>query len=203
VFAKPTISEGTYVWARPLDVLLWDEAALQAIEKRHEVEAEQLYVGSFNPRLTEALLAATRKSPGADTGLRRAWDYVSSAFWYSANPARTKRLPAYFEAVTTASGISELARDAFIVEGLIALLVSALTAAGQLGRVSPERARVWITDAFASGVANAAALRNIAARADDYYRDAFAKAGRTGGAASRPINIPRLVDHIAHPPEWL
>ncbi len=203
LFAKPKISEGTYVWARPLDVLLWDEAAVQTIEKHHGLDPDIGYAGSFNAPFLEGTLAAARKLSPAEAGFRRAWDYISAAFWYSPNAARTKRLPAYFEVLSRTPSIGDLARDSFVAEGLIALLVSTLTAAGHLARVSPARAKVWVTDAFASGVASTAALRDIAARADEYYRDALSKAARAGGSPVRPFDVPRLVHHIAQPPEWL
>jgi hypothetical protein len=133
---------------------------------------------------------------------RRAWDFISAGFWYSPNPLRVKRLPTYFNVLSETSTIGKSARDSFVAEGLIALLVGALTTAGQLARLSPARAQVSITDAFSSGVASATALRDIAARADECYRDALSKSARAGGSV-RPFDVPRLAAHIAQPPEWL
>jgi hypothetical protein len=204
LLAKPSLSEGTYNWSRPLDVLLWDEAAVRAIEQRYELAPDEGYVGSFNVQLFERELASTRKLSGVPTArFRKAWDYLSGAFWYSSNAVRTKRLASYFDVLQQARGLPELARESFVAEGLLALLTSLLTTAGQLPRLSPARAQVSLTDAFSSGAASAAALRDIAARADEYYRDALAKALRRGSTATRPIDIPRLVDVIAQPPTWL
>jgi hypothetical protein len=203
LFAKPSLSEATYTWARPHEALLWDEAAIQAIEKRYGLSPDRGYAGSFNVDLFEERLNAERKLDSTQSTLRRAWDFLSAAFWYTPNTARTKRLPTYFHVVTESKGISELARDAFVADGILGLLVASATAAGELGRLSPARAQAAVTDAFAAGVAPAAALREIAARADDFYRDALAKARQSTGQASAPVDVPRLVEHIAQPPEWL
>ncbi|MGH3082255.1 MAG: hypothetical protein ACRDNH_14140 [Gaiellaceae bacterium] len=203
LFAKPSISEATFTWARPYEPLLWDEAAVQAIEKRYGLEADTGYGGSFNIALFEHTLLAERKLGSNHANLRRAWDYLSAAFWYSGNASRAKRLPAYFKAVSEANGLSDLARDSFVAEGVIALLVAAATTAGQLGRFSPARAEVAVTESFASGVASSAALREIAARADDFYRDALVKATRTRQQGAKAVEVPRLAEHIAQPPAWL
>lgn len=79
-----------------------------------------------------------------------------------------------------------------MAEGLVALLVTLYTTAGQMGVTSPARADAWLQDAFASGAADARALRDIAARADDYYQDALHKAVEGKGQdAARPVNVPR------------
>lgn len=203
LFAKPTITEATYTWARSFDVLLWDEAAIQAVEARYGLPPDTAYAGSFNATFVEDVLVPARKLGAAHANLRRAWDYLSSGFWYSPAAARAKRLPSYFEVASSAEGIADVAKDSFVAEGLIALLVAALEIGGQLARVSPARAHVWVADTFASGVASATALRDVAARADDYYRDALTKSTRASVGAARPIDVPRLVDHIAQPPVWL
>jgi hypothetical protein len=203
LFAKPNISDATFIWARPYELLLWDEAAVQAIEKRYGLEIDSGYGGSFNIALFEEKLLGERKLGSNQANLRRAWDYLSAAFWYSGNASRAKRLPAYFSAVSQASGLSDLARDSFVAEGVIALLMAAATTAGHLGRFSPARALVAVTDSFSSGVASATALREIAARADDFYRDALVKATRTRTEGAGSVEIPRLADHIAQPPAWL
>jgi hypothetical protein len=203
LFAKPKIADATFTWARPFDPLLWDEAAVQAIEKRYGLEPESDYAGSFNIALFEERLLAARKLPAASANLRRAWDYLSAAFWYSGNASRVKRLPAYFNAVSETNGLNDLARDSFVAEGVIALLIGAATTAGHLGRFSPARAQVAVTESFSSGVASAAALRDIAARADDFYRDALVKATRTRAEGAEAVAVPRLAEHIALPPPWL
>jgi hypothetical protein len=203
LFAKPNIADATFTWSRPYELLLWDEAAVQAIEKRYGLEPDSEYGGSFNVALFEEKLLAERKLGASQANLRRAWDYLSAAFWYSGNASRAKRLPAYFNAVAEEKGVSELARDSFIAEGVIALLVAGATTAGHLGRFSPARAQVAVTESFSSGVASAAALRDIAARADDFYRDALVKATRTRVKGAETVGIPRLAEHIAQPPAWL
>jgi hypothetical protein len=206
LFAKPSISEGTYIWARPFDIILWDEAAVRAIEQKYDLAPEDGYRGSFNARLCERDLRPLRRLQGSSTArFRKAWDYLSGAFWYSgnANSIRAKRLAAYFEVLQETKGLPELGRESYVAEGLLALIASLLTTAGQVIRLSPARSRVALTDAFSSGVANAIALRDIAARADDYYRDALAKAMKRGPEGRTPLDVPRLADVIAQPPNWL
>lgn len=203
LFAKPNISEATFTWARPYEPLLWDEAAVLAIERRYSLDPETGYAGSFNITLAEEKLLPERKLDASQANFRPAWDYLSAAFWYSGNAPRTKRLPAYFKVLAETQGISDVARDSFVAEGVLALLAAAATTAGHLGRFSPARAEVAVTEAFSAGVANAAALRDIAARADDFYRDALAKATRSGSSGAGPLEVPRLAEHIAQPPPWL
>jgi hypothetical protein len=83
------------------------------------------------------------------------------------------------------------------------LLTSAATAAGELHRFSPARSQVAITESFSAGVASATALRDIAARADDFYRDALTQAARSGRGGAAPLEVSRLVETIAQPPAWL
>lgn len=204
LFGKTNFADGTLQMARPYDLLLWDEAAVQAIEERHGIDAETGYFGSWGIALREDLLVPIRKSVNLpETRFRSATDYLANAFWYSANPARTKRLKAYFDALA-ATTLSSAPRRAFVADGLIALLAAAYTAAGQITRSSPAQAERWQVDAFSSGAADARSLRDIAARADDYYQDALQKVGaEIEGRAAAPITVPRIASRIAEPPGWL
>jgi hypothetical protein len=201
LFAKPNLSDGTYIWAKPFDIFLWDEAAVRRVESAFALPENNGFAGSFNLDLCEGPLAALRTKP-PDVNLKRAWDYLSGAFWYAPNTARTKRLRAYFRVVMEAAMPSE-ARDAYVAEGLVALLTCVMNTARDLRRLSPARVATELHNSFASGAANATALREIAARADDYYRDAITKADRSGGRARPALQVPRLADSIAAPPSWL
>jgi len=198
LFAKPNLSDGIYIWAKPFDISLWDEAAVRRIESSFQLPENDGFTGSFNVDLCEGSLATLRDKP-SDMHLKRAWDYLSGAFWYSPNTARTKRLPAYFQTVMQAK-LAEEARDAYVAEGLVALLTCATNTARNLRRLSPARASAELHNAFASGAASATTLRDIAARADAYYRDAIAKVSDRGRTA---VQMPRLADSIAEPPPWL
>ena len=55
LFAKPTIAEGTFSWARPYDALLWDEAAVLSIEKRYGLDED--LVGTSEASTTDSLKA--------------------------------------------------------------------------------------------------------------------------------------------------
>jgi hypothetical protein len=199
LFAKTRLAEGTYTWARPFDVLLWEEASVHAIEQRYGLDPDIGYAGSFSIALGEGV--AARKLPKPTPRLKAAIDYVGNAFWYGGGVARVKRLAAYFEIVAEAE-LDDDQRDLLVADGALALIAVALSTAGQLQRVSPARAKVWLHDALAAGVASATTLRDIAARADDYYRDAWARTARERGEEAR-LAVPRLVDHIAQPPPWL
>jgi hypothetical protein len=197
LLAKTNLAEGTYTFARPLELLLWDEAVVRALEQRHGLESDAGFAGGFGIELGEGLLGAKV----TDQRLKAAVDYVRNAFWYAQGVGRVKRLASYFE-VLGESELEDDQRDVFVAEGLLALLYVSLVTAGRLQRVSPARATAWLHDALAAGVANAAALRDIAARADDYYRDAWSRTARERGEDGR-LTVPRLVDHIAQPPPWL
>jgi hypothetical protein len=199
LFAKTRLAEGTYTWARPFDVLLWEEASVRAIEQRFNLDPDIGYAGSFSIALGEGL--AARKLPKPTPRLKAAIDYVGNAFWYGSGAARVKRVAAYFEIVGAAE-LDDEQRDLLVAEGLLALIAVALGTAGQLQKTSPARAKVWLHDALVAGVASAAALRDIAARADDYYRDAWVRSARDRTEEGR-LAVPRLVDHIAQPPPWL
>jgi hypothetical protein len=201
LFAKPILSDGIYTWAKPFNISLWDEAAVRKVEESFDLPENDGFVGSFNVELCEDSLT-TLRNKASDVHVRRAWDYLSGAFWYSANVARTKRLPAYFQTVMRAD-LSEDARDAYIAEGLVALLTCAMNTARDLRRRSPARSTAELHNAFSSGVADASTLRDIAARADTYYRDAIAKATEADDRARLALQMPRLADSVAVPPPWL
>jgi hypothetical protein len=199
LFAKTRLAEGTYAWARPFDVLLWEEASVRAIEQRYGLDPDTGYAGSFSLALGEGL--AARKLAKPTPPLKAAIDYVGNAFWYASGVSRAKRLSSYFDIIREAE-LGDDQRDLLVADGLLAVLAVALTTAGQLQRVSPARAKVWLHEALAAGVASAAALRDIAARADDYYRDAWTRTARDRGEEAR-LTVPRLVEHVAQPPLWL
>lgn len=201
LFAKPVLSDGIYTWAKPFNISLWDEAAVRNVEASFDLPENDGFVGSFNVELCEGSLTNLRNK-ASDFHVKRAWDYLSGAFWYSANVARTKRLPAYFQTVMRAD-LSDDARDAYIAEGLVALLTCAMSTARDLRRLSPARATTELHNAFSSGAADAAALREIAARADTYYRDAIAKATEADDRARLALQMPRLADSVVGPPPWL
>jgi hypothetical protein len=203
LFAKTSITPATAQFARPFGVQLWDEATVRDIELRANFEPDQDYFGSANISLQEDLLRPARKANAfPNRPLRAAWDYLSGAFWYSRTPARTKLLAGYFQALLETDKLPTRARSSFVAEGLIALLVSGYTTAGQLARMSPAQGDAHQETAFASGAADAKALRDIAARADDYYQDALHRTiSQTAGAVE--IQVPRLANTIAQAPGWL
>ena len=204
LFAKRSLTDATVQFAQPVGVLLWDQAAVQHIEQRFDLSPDSGYFGSANIGLQEDVLLPLRKASAlGNRPMRAAWDYLSGAFWYHPTPTRTKTLAGYFEALLGARSLSPVARSSFVAEGLIALLVSAYATAGQLVRHSPARGDQLQETAFASGVADAAALRELAARADDYYQDALQKASRRGGAGASELRVPRLANTIAEPPAWM
>jgi hypothetical protein len=205
LFAKTSLADGTIQVARPFGLMLWDEAAVLAVEKRFGLAPDTGYVGSWGIELREDVLIPARKGAALrDTAFRSAWDFLAGSFWYQANPPRTKRLAAYFEALAEARSLKGQIRSSFVAEGLIALLVTLYTTAGDLAAASPSRAEGWLVDAFASGAASAHVLRDIAARADDFYQDALGKAGPKDGRAARSaVEVPRLAPVIAEPPSWI
>jgi hypothetical protein len=201
LFAKPNLSDAIYTWAKPLNISLWDEAAVRKVESSFGLPENDGFVGSFNVDLCEGSLA-TLRNKATDPHVKRAWDYLSGAFWYSPNVARTKRLPAYFQTIMRAD-LSDDARDAYIAEGLVALLTCAMNTARDLRRLSPARATAELNNAFSSGAADAPTLRGIASRADSYYRDAILKATEADDRARLALQMPRLADSVAEPPAWL
>jgi hypothetical protein len=197
LLAKTSLAEGTYTFARPLELLLWDEAAVRALEQQHALDPDSGFGGGFGIELGEGLASGKVTAPR----LKAAVDYVRNAFWYVQGVGRVKRLASYFD-VLGESKLGDDQRDFLVAEGVMALLHVSLLTAGRLQRVSPARASAWLHDALAAGVANAAELRDIAARADDYYRDAWSRTARERGEDGR-LTVPRLADHIAQPPVWL
>ncbi|HEY1855411.1 MAG TPA: hypothetical protein VGG40_12575 [Solirubrobacterales bacterium] len=203
LFAKTSIAKATVQFSRPVNVSLWDSAAVRAIEQRFGVEPDQSYFGSGNIDLCEDIFAPARRSGKLRSRpLQAAWDYLSGAFWYSGTPARTKRLQGYFEALTAATGLEAGTRSGLVAEGLIALLVAGFTTAGQLARFSPGFGDSQQEAAFSSGAADAEALREIAARADDYYQDALQRTSKELGKAAA-VQVPRLANAVAEPPHWM
>ena len=204
LFAKPKLAPATLQFAQPYGTMLWDEPTVRAIEQRFKLDPDSGYFGSFNVGLQEDVLRPARKSSAiVDRPLRAAWDYLSGAFWYGGTPTRTKLLRGYFDALTSASRLPGDARSGLVAEGLIALLVSAYTTAGHLGRMSPAQGDLVQNAALAAGAANARALREIAARADDYYQDALKRALQQREAtAAIEVNVPRLVNAVAAAPDW-
>jgi hypothetical protein len=93
LFAKTAIAPATMQFAKPAGVALWDQATVQAVESRFDLAPDSGFFGSTNVELQEDVIRPSRKG-GVLKGkaLRAACDYVSGAFWYSSNPARTKRL---------------------------------------------------------------------------------------------------------------
>jgi hypothetical protein len=204
LFAKTVISQATIQFAKPAGVALWDQAAVQAIESRFKLRPDSDFFGSTNVSLQEDVIRPSRKASALkNRPLRAACDYVTGAFWYGQNPARTKRLKGFFEAVDEATDLNASTRSGLIAEGLIALLASGYTTAGQLTRLSPGFGDVQQETALASGAADAAALREIAGRADDYYQNALIQAVKSQpNEAASVIKVPRLANSIAEPPEW-
>jgi hypothetical protein len=204
LFAKRTLSDATVQFAQPAGFMLWDDAAVHSIEQRFELEPDRGFFGSGNIELHEDILRPSRKASAmGNRAFRAAWEYLSGAFWYHPTPPRTKSLAGYFEALNAARPITADARSGFVAEGLIALLVSAYATAGQLMRHSPARGDKQQETLFASGAADASALRDIAARADDYYQDALRRVIHSHDAAgATEIHVPRLANTIAEAPGW-
>jgi hypothetical protein len=205
LFAKRSLSDATVQFAQPAGFILWDEAAVRSIEQRFDLEPDRGFFGSANIELQEDVLRPSRKASAmGNRPFRSAWEYLSGAFWYHPTPPRTKSLAGYFEALQAARSLDPTARSGFVAEGLIALLVSAYTTAGQLARHSPARGEKQQETLFASGAADAQALREIAARADDYYQDALHRAVHSHDTAgATEIKVPRLANTIAEAPGWM
>jgi len=89
-----------------------------------------------------------------------------------------------------------------LAQGIIALLAAGLTTAGQLNQTSPAVGTSRQLERLASGAASAAALRDIAARADDYYQDVIQRTIQQGAGSHQAREVPRLIDHIVTPPGW-
>jgi len=205
LFAKTRLADGTFQFARPYALHLWDEPAVRDVEQRLDLPAKDGFFGSGEVAMRETVLIPGRSS-GALRGLplRTAWEYLAGPFWYAANPSRLKRLALYFDALNESSLGDVTVRSSFVAEGLTALLACVGTTAGELTRTSPARADAWQEDTFAAGAADARTLRDIAGRADDFYHDALARLTRSGGPQGAvALELPRLADAIAQPPQWL
>jgi hypothetical protein len=205
LFAKRSLSDATVQFAQPAGFMLWDEAAVRSIEQRFNLDPDSGFFGSANIELQEDVLRPSRKASAmGNRPFRTAWEYLSGAFWYHPTPPRTKSLAGYFDALQAARSLGIQARSGFVAEGLIALLVSAYITAGQLVRHSPARGDKQQETLFASGAADAHTLREIAARADDYYQDALHRAVHSHNAAgATEIQVPRLANTIAEAPGWM
>lgn len=204
LFAKRTLSDATVQFAQPAGFMLWDQAAVQSIEQRFDLEPDRGFFGSANIELQEDVLQPSRRASAiVNRPFRTAWEYLAGAFWYHPTPPRTKSLAGYFEALHSARSLDAEARSGFVAEGLIALLVSAYATAGQLMRQSPARGDKQQETLFASGAADASALREIAARADDYYQDALHRVMRGHATGATEVRVPRLANAIAEAPGWM
>jgi hypothetical protein len=198
LFAKPRIAVATVRFARSTPVALYDEAAVLRIEAAlHELKD----AGLFDPIIGEDLVKrATERQSFGDARLREAYDWIHNASWYEEPLARVKRLPGYFRLVISqATGDS---RQVLMIEGVLALLACGLQVAGLLRRHAPQVARAVASEGLASGAAPASVLREIAARADEYYRDVLDRVTEAQSGERAAVDIPRLADHIARPPGW-
>jgi hypothetical protein len=198
LFAKPRIAAATVHFARSTSVALHEEAGVLRIESAvNGVEV----AGAFDPAIGEDLIRpATDRKLFGDSRLRDAYDWVHNASWYEDPLARVKRLPGYFRLVTAAAAGDT--RRVLVIEGILAVLACALQVAGILRRHAPQVARALASDTLASGAAPASALREIAARADEYYRDVLDRVTEVHSGQRAMLEIPRLAEHIAAPPRW-
>ncbi len=198
VFAKPRIAPATVQFSRSTDVALLEEAAVIHVERT--LEGVRV-AGAFDPDINEDLLApAVARDVIGNMRLREAYDWIHNASWIEEPAARVKRLPAYFRLISgNAKGKTQ---QLLYIEGLLGLLACGLQTAGKLRRHSPQVARALGAESLVSGAASASALREIAATADDYYRDAFERAAEAAGGRRLMLDVPRLSEHIARPPRW-
>ena len=198
LFAKPSIASATVHFAGSTSVALHDEAAVLRIEA---ALAAPLLAGTFDPAVREDhVRPAVDRTVLGDSRLREAYDWIHNASWYEEPLARLRRLPGYFRLVTSESSGST--REVLMIEGLLAVLACGLQVAGQLRRHAPQVGRALASEGLASGAASASALREIGARADEYYRDVFERLTEATGGARIMIDVPRLADNIAPPPRW-
>lgn len=198
VFAKPSIATATVRFARSTSVALYDEARIAEIEDAVPGFAP---CGLFDPGIGQELIrpAVTREALG-DGRLREAYDWVHNGSWLEPATSRVKRLPEYFSFVENAT--SGVTRTLMLVEGLLGLIACALETAGKLRRYSPAVGSRLQEEALASGAASATVLREIAARADDYYRDILDRSIEQAQGKRSEVRAPRLAEVIAQPPPW-
>jgi len=198
MLAKPRIAPATVRFARSTNVALFEEASVAQIESRL---GDPRTAASFDADIVEDLIVpAVSRNTLSDNRLREAHDWMHNASWTEQPIARLRRLPGYFRLIMQhAKGDT---RMVLLIEGLLGLLACSLQVAGTLRRHSPSVARALGAEALASGAAPASALKEIAATADDFYRDAFERASEEQTGKRLTLTAPRLADHIANPPRW-
>jgi len=198
MLAKPRISPATVRFARSTNVALFEEASVTQVESRL---GGPRTAGTFDADIAEDLVGpAISRGALGDNRLREAYDWIHNASWTEQPIPRVKRLPGYFRLIMEhAKGDT---RQLLLIEGLLGLLVCSLQVAGILRRHSPSVARALGSEALASGAAPATALKEIAATADDYYRNAFARDSEEQTGKRLIITAARLAEHIATPPRW-
>jgi hypothetical protein len=198
MLAKTRISPGTVRFARSTKVALFEEANAAQIEGRLQ---EPRTAGAFDADIGEDIIGpAVSRAALADNRLREAYDWIHNASWTERPLPRVKRLPGYFRLVMEHAKAQT--RRVLLIEGLLGLLACSLQISGILRRHSPAVARTLATEALASGAAPATALQEIAATADDYYRNAFAKDSEEQTGKRLITTAPRLAEQIANPPRW-
>lgn len=198
MLAKPRIAAATVRFARSTSVALFEEASVAPIEAC--LDGPRL-AGSFDVDISEDLIApAVSRKALADNRLREAYDWIHNGSWTEDPVARVRRLPGYFR--LTMQHAKGDTRTLLLIEGLLGLLACTLQVSGMLRRHSPSVARALGAEALASGAAPATALKEIAATADDFYRNAFEQASEEQTGRRLMLTVPRLAEHIANPPRW-
>jgi hypothetical protein len=198
MLAKPRISAATVRFARSTSVALFEEASVNQIEAR--LNGPRL-AGSFDIDTSEDLIApSVSRKALADNRLREAYDWIHNGSWTEDPVARVRRLPGYFRLILQQA--KNDTRKVLLIEGFLGLLACSLQMSGMLRRHSPNVARALAADALASGAAPAIALKEIAASADDFYRNAFEQASEEQTGKRLMLTAPRLAEHIANPPRW-
>jgi hypothetical protein len=148
----------------------------------------------------ELIRPAVSRDAFGDARLREAYDWIHNSFWLEPVTSKVKRLPEYFKLVEDIA--LNVTRTLMLVEGFVGLVSCALETAGRLRRHSPAIGDRLQLEAFASGAASASALRDIAARADDYYRDVLGRSIEQAQGKKSEVRVPRLADTIAQAPGW-
>jgi hypothetical protein len=198
MLAKPRIAPATVRFSRATGVALYEEASVNEVEGRL---GGLRMAGSFDVDVARDLIApALSREALSDNRLREAYDWIHNGSWTEPPIARVRRLPGYFRLVMEHAKGST--RHLLLIEGMLALLVCSLQVSGSLRRHSPGVARALGAEALASGAAPASALKEIAASADDYYRDVIERASEEQFGKRLMIASPRLAEHIANPPRW-
>jgi hypothetical protein len=198
MLAKPRISAATVRFAKSTNVALFEEA--NAIQVEGLLQNPRT-AGTFDADINEDIIAPAVSRPLlADNRLRDAYDWIHNASWTEPAVPRVRRLPGYFRLVM--ENAKDETRQVLLIEGLLGLLACGLQFAGTLRRHSPSVARALAAEALASGAAPASALKDIAASADEYYRNAIARAAEEQTGKRLMITAERLAEHIANPPRW-